>query len=40
MKAMWIGFAAAILIAAAAGVALNYYGVSSADRYSSSATRL
>jgi hypothetical protein len=40
MKAMWLGFAAAILIAAAAGVALDYYGDSSAERFSAGDTRL
>jgi hypothetical protein len=40
MKAMWLGFAAAIAIAAAAGIALTYYGDSSAERFSTEDTRL
>lgn len=40
MKAMWLGFAAAILIAAAAGVAMSYYANSSAERYSVADTRI
>ena len=40
MKAMWMGFAAAILIAAAAGLALNHFSDSSAERYSVADTRL
>ena len=40
MKAMWLGFAAAILIAIAAGFTLDYYQESTADRFSSQDTRL
>ena len=40
MKAMWLGFAVAIAIAAIAGVALNEYGESSAERFSTADTRL
>ncbi len=40
MRAMWIGFATAIIIAAAAGTILQYTGGDSAHRYSTSNTRL
>ncbi len=40
MKAMWLGFAAAILIAIAAGVVLDHYQDSAADRFASRDTRL
>lgn len=40
MRAMWIGFAVAIIIAAAAGTILEFAGGDSANRYSTSSTRL
>ena len=40
MRAMWIGFAVAIIIAAAAGTILQYTGGESANRYSTGSTRL
>ena len=40
MRAMWLGFAAAILIAIVAGIAMETLGPSSVERYSSQDTRL
>lgn len=40
MRAMWIGFALAIGIAAIAAVTLNHFGPSSAARFSTQDTRL
>jgi hypothetical protein len=40
MKAMWMAFAAIIIIAAAAGAVLNNVKFSSADRYSTANVRL
>lgn len=40
MRAMWIGFGLAIVIAVAAGVIVQELGPSSAQRYSTSNTRL
>lgn len=39
MRAMWLGFAAAIVIAVVAGFAMSHYGQSTAERYSSENTR-
>lgn len=40
MKAMWLGFAAAALVAVIAHFALDYAGFSAAERQSSAAVRL
>lgn len=40
MKAMWFGMIAAVIVAIVAGVVLNNVGGSSAERFSSSDTRL
>lgn len=40
MKAMWLGFAAAIIIAVISGYAVNALGPSSAEAYSTDSTRL
>jgi hypothetical protein len=40
MKAMWAGFAAIFVIAGLAAVVLNGVGTTTADRFSSAATRL
>ncbi len=40
MKAMWLGFAAAIVIAIVAGVVLNGLDTSSAEVHASKSTRL
>lgn len=40
MKAMWMGFAAAIILAVAAGVVLNATGQTSAERFATSNVRL
>jgi hypothetical protein len=40
MKAMWMAFAAIIIIAATAGVVLDNVEFSSADRYSTSNVRV
>ena len=40
MKAMWMAFAAIIIIAAAAGVVLNKVEFSSTDRYSTPNVRV
>lgn len=40
MKAMWIGFAAAILIAVVSGVVVNELGPTSAEAFSTDSTRL
>ena len=39
MRAMWMGFAAAIIIAIAAGVVMTTTGQSTAERFSSESTR-
>jgi len=40
MRAMWFGFAAAIVIAVVSGVIVNNVGDSSAEAYSTESTRL
>ena len=40
MRAMWLGFAVAIVIAVIAGVSMNYFGDNAAERFSTSSTRL
>jgi len=40
MRAMWAGFAAAILIAILSGVIVTNLGTSSAERFSTESTRL
>jgi len=40
MRAMWLGFAAAIVIAVVSGVLVNNAGDSSAERFSTESTRL
>lgn len=40
MKAMWLGFAAAIVIAIVSGIVVNELGPSSAEAFSTDSTRL
>lgn len=40
MKAMWMGFVGVVVIAALAGAVLSQAHLSTAERYSSSSTRL
>lgn len=40
MRAMWLGFAAAIVIAVVSGVVVNSTGDTAAERYSTESTRL
>lgn len=40
MRAMWLGFAAAVVIAVASGFVVNGLGDSSAERFSTESTRL